>query len=133
PMAVRTVTADARVAACAGRVAVERGPIVYCAEWPEAVGRRVLDLVFETTRLSAAPASAFDGATLVHAKARTMRAGAEAARDVDLIPYHLWANRGAGEMTVWLPTRDFAIGDVGPAGGLIFYVNRSSAADGWRF
>lgn len=132
PMAIRTITADARVAACAGRVAVERGPIVYCAEWPEVAGRRLLDLAFETTRLSAATAPAFDGVTIVRANARTMQAS-DAPLDVDLIPYHLWANRGAGEMTVWLPTRDFIVGDVGPAGGLIFYVNPSHAADGWRF
>jgi uncharacterized protein len=133
PMTTRTVTADARVAACGGRVAVERGPIVYCAEWPEVAGRRVLDLVFETTKLSTATASEFDGVTLVHANARMMRKGSDATLDVGLIPYHLWANRGAGEMTVWLPTRDFTVGDVGPAGGLIFYVSPSPAADGWRF
>ena len=38
-----------------------------------------------------------------------------------------------GEMTVWLPTRDYAPGDIGPAGGLIFYVNPNYAADGWRY
>ena len=36
-------------------------------------------------------------------------------------------------MAVWLPTRDYAVGDVGPAGGLIFYVNPTHAADGWRY
>ncbi len=135
PMPIRTIAADPRVAACAGRVAVERGPIVYCAEWPEVASGRVLDLVFETKRLSTSTTtkSLLDGVTLVRTNARPMRTGADAPLDVDLIPYHLWANRGAGEMTVWLPTRDFAVGDVGPAGGLIFYVNPSHAADGWRF
>ncbi len=30
-------------------------------------------------------------------------------------------------------TREFAPGDIGPAGGFIFYVNPNSAADGWRY
>jgi hypothetical protein len=55
------------------------------------------------------------------------------AHPLKLIPYHLWANRGAGEMTVWLSKEDYATGDIGPAGGIIFYINKSYARDGWRF
>ncbi len=44
PMAVKKVVADAKVRECRGRVAIERGPIVYCAEWPEAADRRALAL-----------------------------------------------------------------------------------------
>lgn len=36
-------------------------------------------------------------------------------------------------MSVWLSTREFIPGDVGPAGGLVFYVNPDYAADGWRY
>jgi hypothetical protein len=36
-------------------------------------------------------------------------------------------------MSVWLSTREYAIGDTGPAGGLIFYVNPNVATDGWRY
>jgi hypothetical protein len=36
-------------------------------------------------------------------------------------------------MSVWLSTRDYEPGDVGPAGGLVFYVNPNHAADGWRY
>ena len=50
-----------------------------------------------------------------------------------LVPYCLWANRGAGEMSVWLSTAGYAIGDIGPAGGFIFYENPTHAADGWRY
>ena len=51
----------------------------------------------------------------------------------ELIPYHLWANRGVGQMSVWLSTAGYAIGDVGPAGGYIFYENPNHATDGWRY
>jgi hypothetical protein len=36
-------------------------------------------------------------------------------------------------MTVWLSAREYAVGDMGPAGGRIFYVNPNWAADGWRY
>jgi hypothetical protein len=36
-------------------------------------------------------------------------------------------------MSVWLSTKEYAIGDTGPAGGLVFYVNPNYAADGWRY
>ena len=34
-MNVRTVTANNKVEADRGRVAIERGPVVYCAEWAD--------------------------------------------------------------------------------------------------
>jgi hypothetical protein len=36
-------------------------------------------------------------------------------------------------MSVWLSTREYAVGDISPAGGLIFYENPHYAADGWRY
>jgi hypothetical protein len=36
-------------------------------------------------------------------------------------------------MTVWLPTAGFAVGDIGPAGGFIFYENPNYANDLWRY
>jgi DUF1680 family protein len=135
PFAARRVTADSRVAEARGRVAIERGPVVYCAEALDAPDGRALGLLLD-------PASdpkpdfdraAFDGVTIVHASAKDIANPAAAFRPVRLIPYPLWANRGAGEMSVWHSTRELAPGDSGPAGGLIFYVNPNHAADGWRY
>jgi DUF1680 family protein len=97
PMAVRRVAADDRVREARRRVAMERGPFVYCLEAPEA--------------LTAVAVPPFDS----------------------LIPYHQWANGDATQMTVWLPTSGFAVGDIGPAGGFIFYENPNHARDGWRY
>jgi DUF1680 family protein len=47
PVEVRKVAADQRVAQDRRRLAVERGPIVYCAEWPDAEDGRVLDLLID--------------------------------------------------------------------------------------
>ena len=135
PMEVRTVVADARVRENRGRVAVERGPVVYCCEWPEVEGGKVLGLLFDDDAALNArfDPALFGGATVVDAAARSITDPSVPVRPVTLIPYHVWANRGAGEMSVWLSTEEFAVGDTGPAGGLIFYENANHAADGWRY
>jgi DUF1680 family protein len=147
PMDVKHVVADKRVREAQGRMAIERGPIVYCAEWPDCEGGNALDLLVdanaEFTASSSSPersepvpalaGAAFPSVVAIETSARSVRAPAAPAKPLRLIPYYLWANRGAGEMTVWLSTREYVPGDVGPAGGLIFYVNPNSAADGWRY
>jgi len=133
PLDARQVVADGRVAHDRRRVAIERGPIVYCAEWPDVDGGRVLDLQIER---DAALKSGIDetldgGIVVVQTRARNvMKPDAKAAT---LVPYYLWANRGAGEMAVWLRTSGYALGDVGPAGGYIFFENPSYQSDGWRY
>jgi hypothetical protein len=136
PVEVRRVVADKRVKDDRGRVAVERGPIVYCAEWPDCEGSSVLDLLVDT-RAELTPTTDRElgggGVTVINTTARSLTKPAAPAKRTRLIPYYLWANRGAGEMSVWLATREFVPGDVGPAGGLIFYVNPTHAGDGWRY
>jgi DUF1680 family protein len=135
PVAARRVVADARVNDARGRIAVERGAVVYCAEWPDVDDRKTLDLLVDPAHeLTAEPSQDFPGGvTVIRTEARRITNPAARPGRVTLIPYALWANRGAGEMSVWLMTREFAPGDVGPAGGLIFYVNPGHAADGWRY
>ena len=116
-------------------MAVERGPIVFCAEWPDVEGGKVLDsLVDARTDLTASVDREFyGGVTVINGAARSTRAPTSAPKPIRLIPYYLWANRGAGEMSVWLSQEGYALGDTGPAGGLIFYENPNAAADGWRY
>lgn len=134
PVAVRRVVADQRVADNRRRMAIERGPIVYCAEWPEVEGGRVLDLLFDAAvELTPSVDDRFyDGVTVINAEARSLTNPSSPSRRVRLIPYYVWANRGPGEMSVWLSTAGYAPGDIGPAGGFIFYENPNYVADGWR-
>jgi hypothetical protein len=135
PMEVRTVVADPRVPENRGRFAVERGPIVYCCEWLETQDGRVLDLLFDGTRgmRTRFDAGLLGGAIVIDTEARSLTDPSSPYRPITLIPYHLWANRGAGEMSVWLSHREYQPGDTGPAGGLIFFVNPDYAEDGWRY
>jgi len=134
PTEIRRVVADARVVDNRGRVAVERGPVVYCAEWPEAESRPVLTMLFDpSSALKPSDRTGLNGAAMIDADARSIGDPSSPAKRIQLVPYHLWANRGAGEMSVWLSTRGYAIGDIGPAGGFIFYENPNYTADGWRY
>jgi DUF1680 family protein len=134
PFEVRQVTADARVKASRGRVAIERGPLVYCLEGLDLDDRSALDARLDaTTTLTASPGAVLGETTLVRAAVKSMSNPAAPARPAALIPYPLWANRGAAEMTVWIPTREYVPGDTGPSGGLVFYVNPNHAKDGWRY
>lgn len=135
PMAPRRVVSDQRVKANTGRMAIERGPIVYCAEWPETGDHHVLDLVVDTDHPLAPSVNKdlYGGVTVLRTDARSVTSPEAAAKPLELIPYHLWANRGAGEMSVWLLMRDYKVGDTGPSGGWIFYDNPNYAKDGWRY
>jgi DUF1680 family protein len=135
PVEVRRVVADPRVIHNRRRMAVERGPIVYCLEWPEVEGGGVLNLLFDSN-VELKPSferGFFGGVTVIDAEARSITNPALPPRPVRLIPYYLWANRGAGEMSVWLSTAGYAPGDIGPAGGYIFFENPNYATDGWRY
>lgn len=108
PMPVRRVLAHENVEADRGRVAIERGPIVYCAEGvdnEEHVLNFVLpdDAKLEPEHLS----SLLDGVTVLkgHALKRRRNEAGDAVlaeADITLIPYYGWSHRGVGEMQVWL-------------------------------
>jgi DUF1680 family protein len=101
PMPVRRVSADDRLAEDRGKVALERGPLVYCAEGADN-GGSVLDLVvpdgaaFEVGKEPAL----LGGLTVLRADVRS-RDGRR--RRLTAIPYYAWSHRGPGEMAVWLP------------------------------
>jgi DUF1680 family protein len=100
PMPVRRVLADARVTDDAGRVALERGPIVYCVEGADH-GGSVLDLVVpDDARLAVeARPQLLGGVTVLQGAVRDARGQ---SRALLAIPYYAWSHRGPGEMAVWL-------------------------------
>ncbi len=109
PMPVRRVLANDKVAEDVGRVALQRGPIVYCAEWPDNNGH-VLNLVLrDIAKLKAEHRKKLlNGVTVLCSKAIRLsydkdgKAISKKEQDFVAIPYYAWAHRGAGEMTVWL-------------------------------
>jgi DUF1680 family protein len=110
PMPVRRVLAHDAVKADRGRVAVERGPVVYCAEWPDNMGY-VRNVVLEdSSRLSEEfKPELLKGVTIIEAEAAAYhyKGGRliSQKQKLTLIPYYAWAHRGKGEMEVWLARR----------------------------
>ena len=108
-MEPRIVQANEQVAADRGCVAVERGPLVYCAEWADNdfdVHRVLMNRkpCFEVT---ACP-DLLGGIHRLKTEAQVLDYTADgklSVRDVTLtlIPYYAWAHRGEGNMTVWFP------------------------------
>jgi hypothetical protein len=116
PMGARFSWPDPRIDAVRGCVAVERGPLVYCAEsvdpgWSAvpgvdparppvpgpvpALGARAVSLTVPATAGRSA-----DGPWPY----RSSPAGGDLDRtELTLVPYHLWANRGPAAMRVFLP------------------------------
>jgi hypothetical protein len=110
PMEVRRVVANELVTADRGRVALERGPIVYALEWADNPNRKVRNLMLpdqEPLRAEWRP-YLLNGVTVIKAKALALSYGpnggvARTPEDVIAIPYYAWANRGRGQMLVWVP------------------------------
>ncbi|MGA2070462.1 MAG: beta-L-arabinofuranosidase domain-containing protein [Sedimentisphaerales bacterium] len=100
PMPARYVVANPNVAADANKIAIEEGPLVFCAEWPDN-DANVLNLALINTYplWTDMIKDLLGGIEIVHAKALTPDGS---RRDITMIPYYALANRGQGPMAVWL-------------------------------
>ena len=108
-MPVQQVKADARVEADKGRVALMRGPIVYCFEGADNGGAVQNLVVPPGTEFTPEYRSALLGGVTVLTATTTgiFRTGAKqvmaAPFKVTATPYYANANRGACQMQVWMP------------------------------
>ncbi len=109
PMPVRRVKSHSEVKENTGKIALVRGPIVYCAEWPDN-GGHVSNLVLsDDTQFSIEHQDdLLNGVTVIKGQAlalfgiedeSTYRRESQAFL---AIPYYAWAHRGPGEMAVWI-------------------------------
>ena len=108
-MIPRIVKANPKVEADHGRVAVERGPIVYCAEWPDNRFNvhSILLNQHPQFKVTDKPELLY-GIRQITTDAQALtydKPGKQVTKDIELtlIPYYAWAHRGEGDMEVWLP------------------------------
>lgn len=116
PMQVRKVISHELVADNAGLVALERGPIVYCAEGTDNRGdvfnlyipdNTVIDAQFHQGMLGGIVklTGIAKRVSRVEGKARTVTDD----KAFVAVPYYAWANREPGVMTVWLARSDVSV------------------------
>jgi DUF1680 family protein len=111
PLPVRRVLAHERVADDAGRVALERGPLVYCFEGVDHNGKVTqLSLPDDATFEPQFRSDLLGGVTVLRGPGQAARRRADGSVAIEpstltAIPYYAWCNRGAGQMQVWIPRR----------------------------
>jgi DUF1680 family protein len=116
PMSVREIVASGKVKDDMGKVAIQRGPFIYCAEWPDNNNGKVLNLVLKKDAVFTAEYNdeLLGGTEIIRTtgyqtkKSLSGKIETMADQPLLLIPYAFWNNRGAGEMSVWLPVNDSA-------------------------
>lgn len=113
PMPVRRVVAHERVEADRDRVALQRGPIVFAAEWVDNPNGKTRNIVLpDANRLTTEfRADLLNGVQIIRGRSVGLaksEAGAVTRTEQDFmaIPYATWANRGRGQMSVWLARTD---------------------------
>jgi DUF1680 family protein len=116
PMPVRRLKANQNVQADRGRVALQRGPLVYCAEWPDNPGGKVRNLLLpDDARLTSEFQPALlNGVQVIKGKAVSVSRDdngrlTHTEQTFQAIPYFAWANRGRGQMAVWIADVDASV------------------------
>lgn len=112
PMDVKRVLAKQDIRVDNDRVALQRGPLVYCVEGADNNGQAWNVLMPETTtfttqphQVSTEPVIAIRASVPVVNPTADGRSVVTETRTITAIPYYSWANRGSGPMQVWLPMK----------------------------
>ena len=117
PMEVRRIIANEKVEADRGKVALQRGPIVYAAEWVDNKDGYVRNvLIPDDAKMTASfKPEMLNGVEVIQGNVLGCRLGADkktiekTEQRFSAIPYYAWAHRGKGEMSVWLAREKSAV------------------------
>jgi uncharacterized protein len=112
PMPVRRIVAIDEVEEDRNRVALQRGPLVYCFEHVDNEGKAfnivIPDNITFTTEFKP---DLLNGIVVLQAEGPVATVSDDglylrsAIRKITAIPYYSWANRGEGQMQVWVPRK----------------------------
>ncbi len=112
PVEIRRIKSHPDLVTNKDKIALQRGPFVYCAEWPDYEDKRVSDIIIDenTTLVSEYRSDLLGGVTVITGKASGSNRSQNGSpviyeKDFTAIPYYAWAHRGRGEMAVWLNGR----------------------------
>jgi len=112
PMPVRRIVANDNIKDDNGRVALQRGPLVYCFEFADNNGKAMNIVIPDNISFTSMfKPELLNGVVVLQTEAPVATVSADglnistAQRRVTAIPYYSWANRGRGQMQVWMPRK----------------------------
>lgn len=112
PMEVRKIVAKDSLKQNNSRIAIQRGPLVYCIEGADNDNKAWNIVVPENTSFTAIPFKVLtENVIALQAELPVLTVnenGTEVKTErkkITAIPYYTWANRGKNEMQLWLPTK----------------------------
>jgi uncharacterized protein len=110
PMEIRKVASRDEVAENKGRLAIQRGPLVYCIEGADNDGKALNIVMTKDTKLAIAdgqvlnePVVTIKGEVIAANVAPDKMSLVTEKRKITAIPYYAWCNRGSNQMQVWIP------------------------------
>ncbi len=122
-MPVRTVKANGQVSDDRGRIAVERGPLVYCAEGADNEHINIFNFLMPAQPRFTTAERTINGNRQVTFSVTSIQVDGETV-DLDnsgrahvrpavltMIPYYAWNHRGPGKMEVWMPQTISSLGN----------------------
>jgi DUF1680 family protein len=112
PMEIQKVVANNKVKDDVGKIALQRGPLIYCAEWLDNNGKAAnIMLPANTVFSSEFNPNKLNGIEEIKAQVPAVVIGNDGGdlktiqQSFVAIPYYAWANRGKGEMMIWFPEK----------------------------
>jgi uncharacterized protein len=111
PMEVRKIVCNENVKNNIGKFALQRGPIMYCAEWVDNDGKADNIIIPATANFTTGyKPNLLNGITSLSAIVPVVTIKDDKnisteKKQINLIPYYSWANRGKGEMMIWFPSQ----------------------------
>jgi DUF1680 family protein len=112
PMEARRVISDSLLKDNIGKTSLQRGPLMYCAEWIDNEGKTSNIILSKSATISTSfNPKILNGVTVLKSQASQIEISSNGlevktiTKPFTAIPYYAWANRGKGEMTVWIPEK----------------------------
>lgn len=105
PMKVRRITANDNAEDLRGKVALERGPVIYCFEGQDQADRHIFNkyLPYNGRIETRFESQLLGGVTILEGEGRQVEQNGEVtAVRLRAIPYSTWNNRGCDQMAVWM-------------------------------
>ncbi|MFZ9661672.1 MAG: glycoside hydrolase family 127 protein, partial [Chitinophagaceae bacterium] len=114
PMEVNRVKSNEKLVEDKGKVALQRGPLMYCAEWADNNGKTSnIILPSNATFTASFQPELLNGVMVLKSQAKAVVLNGDDVKTQTqpfiAIPYYSWAHRGKGEMQVWFPEKVNAI------------------------